>query len=222
MPVDAQGALSEAFNHAKSIEAIMAAVESSAQALSEPGWGKVKSVAEVWADIHSEQAALHLQLDNSDSASDEFEKALGWFPDHNAATVGLCNMLLDYYSQKRPVSQSPAEFSSETTPESKPILATLPTTRSSQADASGHSEPSRSPNESPTLLSRLAARDRAYGLLSMLTKSGRGWDDSDAWFALARVYEVSGQEEKAKEALWWVVELEEGRPVRDWSCAGGF
>lgn len=222
MPVDAQGALSEAFNHAKSIEAIVAAVESSAQALSEPGWGKVKSVAEVWADIHSEQAALHLQLGNADSASEEFEKALGWFPDHNAATVGLCNMLLDYYDQKRPASKSPTEFSSEITPMSKPILATLPTARSSGTDASAHSESSRSPDESPTLLSRLAARDRAYGLLSMLTKSGRGWDDSDAWFALARVYEVSGQEEKAKEALWWVVELEEGRPVRDWSCAGGF
>ncbi|KAI4222462.1 MAG: hypothetical protein L6R36_006126 [Xanthoria steineri] len=222
MPVDAQGALSEAFNHAKSIEAIMAAIDSSAQALSEPGWGNVKSVAEVWADIHSEQAALHLQLGNPDSASDEFEKALGWFPDHNAATVGLCNMLLDYYSQKSTASQSPAEFSSEITPMSKPILATLPTTRSSRTDASAHSERGRSPEESPTLLSRLAARDRAYGLLSMLTKSGRGWDDSDAWFALARVYEVSGQEEKAKEALWWVVELEEGRPVRDWSCAGGF
>ncbi|KAL8756128.1 MAG: hypothetical protein Q9199_003156 [Rusavskia elegans] len=222
MPVDAQGALSEAFKHAKSIEAIVAAIESSAQALSEPGWGKVKSVAEVWADIHSEQAALHLQLGNSDSASEEFEKALGWFPDHNAATIGLCNMLLDYYSQKRPASKSPAQFSSETKPKSKPILATLPTTQSSQTDASRQQRPNRSPEVSPTLLSRLAARDRAYGLLSMLTKSGQGWDDSDAWFALARVYEESGQEEKAKEALWWVVELEEGRPVRHWSCAGGF
>lgn len=217
MPVDGQGALSEAFKHAKSIEAAVAATESSAQALSEPGWGKVRSVAEVWADVHAEQAALHLQLGNAPSASDEFEKALGWFPDHNAATVGLSNMLLDYYSQEqlRGAVEPPAEAS-----EPKPMLASLPTMQPSQTESG--SENDRSLEESTTLLSRLAARDRAYGLLSMLTKSGRGWDDSKAWFALARVYEESGQPEKAKEALWWVVELEEGKPVRDWSCIGGF
>ncbi|KAL8887812.1 MAG: hypothetical protein Q9215_004673 [Flavoplaca cf. flavocitrina] len=222
MPVDAQGALSEAFNHARSIEAIVAGIESSAQALSEPGWSQVKSVAEVWADVHSEQAALHLQLGNSESASEEFEKAVGWFPDHNAATVDLCNMLLDYYCQKTPVSEPAAEFSSIETPKSKALLAKLPTRESAQTDAPKNSKPHRTVEESENLLSRLAARDRAYGLLSMLTKSGRGWDDSDAWFALARAYEESGEEEKAKEALWWVVELEETRPVRDWSCAGGF
>lgn len=222
MPVDAQGALSEAFNHARSIEAIVASIESSAQALSEPGWSQVKSVAEVWADVHSEQAALHLQLGNSESASEEFEKAIGWFPDHNVATVGLCNMLLDYYCQKISVSEPTTGFSTVETPKSKPLLAKLPTKESAQTDARGNQKPHRSIEESPNLLSRLAARDRAYGLLSMLTKSGRGWDDSDAWFTLARAYEESGEEEKAKEALWWVVELEETRPVRDWSCAGGF
>ncbi|KAL8771553.1 MAG: hypothetical protein Q9209_002995 [Squamulea sp. 1 TL-2023] len=218
MLLDAQGALSEAFNHARSIEAAVATIESSAHALSEPGWGKVKSVAEVWADVHAEQAALHLQLSNPDAASEEFEKALGWFPDHNAATVGLSNMLLDYYKQKRLASE-PAESSFES-PKPRPMLASLPTSRSFRIDSSERTD--RSPEEPPTLLSRLAARDRAYGLLSMLTKSGRGWDDSEAWFGLASVYEESGQEERAKEALWWVVELEEGRPVRDWSCAGGF
>jgi cargo-transport protein YPP1 len=69
----------------------------------------------------------------------------------------------------------------------------------------------------------LAARDRAYGLLSSLTKLGTGWDFSEAWLALARAYEERGQVEKAKEALWWCVELEEGRAVRAWSVvnAGG-
>ncbi|KAL8906967.1 MAG: hypothetical protein Q9171_006059 [Xanthocarpia ochracea] len=209
MPVDAQGALSEAFKHAKSIEAAMAAIESSAQALSEPGWGKLKSAAEVWADVHAEQAALQLQLGNPDGASEEFEKALRWFPDHNAATVGLSNMLLDYYSHKRPAFE-PAEFLLEPL-KPKPMLASLPSRPSSQTVYG--QRPDGLPEEPPALLSRLAARDRAYGLLSMLTKSGRGWDDSDAWFAFARVYEESGQEEKAQEALWWVVELEEGRPL---------
>ncbi|KAL8845092.1 MAG: hypothetical protein Q9198_011409, partial [Flavoplaca austrocitrina] len=161
-------------------------------------------------------------LGNSESASEEFEKAVGWFPDHNAATVDLCNMLLDYYCQKTPVSEPAAESSTIETPKSKPLLAKLPTRESAQTDAPKNSKPHRTVEESENLLSRLAARGRAYGLLSMLTKSGRGWDDSDAWFALARAYEESGEEEKAKEALWWVVELEETRPVRDWSCAGGF
>lgn len=70
------------------------------------------------------------------------------------------------------------------------------------------------------LVDRLSARDRAYGLLSGLTKSGPGWNYSEAWFALARAHEESGQPDKAKEALWWCVELEEGRGVREWDCIG--
>jgi cargo-transport protein YPP1 len=70
------------------------------------------------------------------------------------------------------------------------------------------------------LLDRLAARDRAIGLLLGLTKLGTGWDYSDAWYALARAYEEVGQIDKAKEVLWWCVELEEARAVREWSCVG--
>jgi len=74
---------------------------------------------------------------------------------------------------------------------------------------------------STSLLDRLAARDRAYGLLTALTKLGSGWSYSEAWFALARAYEEGGQPDKAREVLWWCVELEEGRGVRDWSVIGG-
>ncbi|KAI1743786.1 hypothetical protein F4680DRAFT_407515 [Xylaria scruposa] len=74
--------------------------------------------------------------------------------------------------------------------------------------------------DSLPLIDRLAARDRAYGLLSGLTKLGQGWNYSDAWFALARAHEESGQIDKAKEALWWCVELEEGTGVRDWHVVG--
>ncbi|EMR70465.1 putative filamentation protein [Eutypa lata UCREL1] len=70
------------------------------------------------------------------------------------------------------------------------------------------------------LVDRLAARDRAYGLLSGLTKLGAGWNRADAWFALARAYEESGQLDRAKEALWWCVELEEGTGARGWECVG--
>ncbi|KAI0526259.1 hypothetical protein F5B22DRAFT_149724 [Xylaria bambusicola] len=70
------------------------------------------------------------------------------------------------------------------------------------------------------IIDRLAARDRAYGLLSGLTKLGKGWNYSDAWFALARAHEESGQPDKAKEALWWCIELEEGMSIREWHCIG--
>jgi cargo-transport protein YPP1 len=70
------------------------------------------------------------------------------------------------------------------------------------------------------LLDRLAARDRAYMLLSGLTKLGTGWNHSEAWFALARAYEESDQPEKAKDALWWCVELEDSMGAREWGCVG--
>lgn len=67
---------------------------------------------------------------------------------------------------------------------------------------------------------RLAARDRAHGLLSGLTKLGSGWNYPEAWLALARAYEESEQVEKARDALWWCVELEDGRGVREWDAVG--
>ncbi|XMA12359.1 hypothetical protein WAI453_005150 [Rhynchosporium graminicola] len=74
---------------------------------------------------------------------------------------------------------------------------------------------------STALLDRLAARDRAYGLLTTLTKLGTGWNNSEAWFALSRAYEEGGQPDKAREVLWWCVDLEESRAIRDWTVAGG-
>lgn len=218
MLVDAQGAVREARRQVQSVEAVVAAAESSDQALSLPGFGDVKSVAEIWADVLAEEANLHVQLGDRIAASDAYEKALDWFPDHNAATVGLSNILLDLYDQQESMSKS---LTSPTLPSKpKPLLASLPTSKvpDNLMDQQGNSKT----DESPALLSRLVARDRAYGLLSMLTKSGRGWDDSEAWSALARVHEQSGQIGKAKEALWWVVELEDTKPLRDWSCIGGF
>lgn len=70
------------------------------------------------------------------------------------------------------------------------------------------------------IIDRLAARDRAHGLLSSLTKLGSAWNNSEAWFALARAHEESGQVDKAREVLWWCVDLEEGTGVREWQCLG--
>jgi tetratricopeptide (TPR) repeat protein len=102
------------------------------------------------------------------------------------------------------------------TPRNADSGTSTPTTNTSNLSPSTSNKES-----SAALIDRLAARDRAYGLLSGLTKLGTGWNYSEAWFALARAYELGGQPEKAREVLWWCVELEEGRAVRGWEEAGG-
>lgn len=109
-----------------------------------------------------------------------------------------------------------------------PTQATPSSTTATESEPKKHHLTSHIPSAenqlSPPELSRLAARDRAFALLSTLTKLGAGWDYSEAWFALARAYEESGQLEKAKEVLWWCVELEDTHPVRKWRSValGGF
>lgn len=104
-----------------------------------------------------------------------------------------------------------------------PKPAPDPKSPTSAAHHDSHLEPPYKAASMP-LVDRLASRDRAYGLLSNLTKLGTGWNYSEAWFALGRAHEESGQLDKAKEVLWWCVELEEGMGVREWVCVntGGY
>lgn len=219
MPSDAQGALSQATTHVTAIEYAAASSQSSAESFSAPAWGGLKSVGELWADVLTEKGRLHLAFGEREAAEEAFERALDWFQDHPGAITGLANMLLDFYSQSsQPASvvyPSTSIYAQSTKP--TPTLATLPTPSSSKP-----SSPSKNSEEDDNLLPRLSARDRAYGLLSTLTKSGQGWDNAEAWFALARAYEESGQLSKAKEALLWVVEIEEKWPVRGWDSLGWF
>ncbi|KAK4106763.1 hypothetical protein N658DRAFT_461660 [Parathielavia hyrcaniae] len=115
---------------------------------------------------------------------------------------------------------------------------TNPNPKPNPAEPNGYPPPPPPPATSPSSLlgpplprphkatslplnDRLAARDRAYALLSGLTKLGSGWNCGEAWFALARAYEESGQVDKARSALWWCVELEDGRGVRGWEVVVG-
>lgn len=209
MPTDAQGALAEATNHVSAIESAVAGAQSSAEALSTPDWGGLKSVAELQADILTEKGRLCLARGEREVAEEVFESALGWHQDHPGAIVSLAGILLDFHSYP---STSPPTDQFPHPQVLDPPLTSLPPSPSTPHPSSS------SPPEDPTLLPRLAARDRAYGLLSSLTKSGRGWDCAEAWFALARACEDSGQVSRAREALWWVVELEEARGVRGWEC----
>lgn len=244
---DAQGAIDEAFKHVKSVESSVAAQVSSARAFDTPGWGGVKSVEQLWADAYAEGGHLCVARGSPHDAMIQYESAISHFPDHPAATVGLATILLDIYAEitsPHPTASGIRRTSdlsaTQTTKEhSKPLLESVkqrPSTTEDDISPSrpGPQQPSaldtstlpdrpKPPSRdcrTPEALDRLAARDRAYGLLSSLTKLGSGWDNSEAWFALARAYEESGQVERAKEVLWWVVELEEKRPIRDWSCMG--
>ncbi len=262
---DSREATDEAAKVAMKIEAMIASVESSARAFSDPGWGGGgKSSDELWADVYCERASLcmtiarareekdgKLDAEGVREAVEYFEQCLMYFADHPGGIVGLSNVLLDYFERKvelakridngknkneelvaQTVPDEPArpkhkrEWSRGTNPTG---LGLSPLDRDmDHAHSSGLlptlQNMSRDDDlkKTPENLNRLAARDRAYGLLSALTKLGSGWDDSEAWFALARAHEAGGEVERAKEILWWCVELEDRRPIRGWACLGGY
>ena len=167
--------------------------------------------------------------------------------DHLEATVGLCNALLDISSTKRlgpfsgftaimhnnvtPVSPVVSSFASSSIKDHPPStlkpsssrLSTLEIPEDNTANArtklDEDSAQSVRSEDGFLGLDQLAARDRAYALLLSLTKLGTGWDSSGAWFTLARAYEESGQMGKAREVLWWCIELEDTVPIRHWRNA---
>ena len=147
-----------------------------------------------------------------------FEKALAHFSDHPTAIIGLSELLLDMFEQKMPAEPTETSTVSPFAADSF-RLSQLRITGDEAKSPSNLPPPATAP-DSPEALNRLAARDRAYHLLSTLTKLDSGWDSSEAWFVLARAYEMSGQLEKAKDSLWWCVELEATRPIRHWRCVG--
>lgn len=152
-------------------------------------------------------------------ARNDFERALLHFPDHPAGIVGLASILLDIYSEVIPLE--PGHRTEFSTPSPSP--ASITEQNGNESTKTRHlasHTPSVENQLSPPLLNRLAARDRAFGLLSTLTKLGSGWDYSEAWYALARAYEESGQIDKTKEVLWWCVELEDTHPIRAWKNVG--
>jgi len=55
--------------------------------------------------------------------------------------------------------------------------------------------------------------EMAEGALETTTRS-LGWDCAEAWFYLGKVFEASNQLSKAKECLWYALDLESTRPVR--------
>ncbi|THV90219.1 hypothetical protein D6D27_05985 [Aureobasidium pullulans] len=196
---DAEGAIDEAHKLAERFQHAVAKEDSSARAFDERGWGGGRSVNRLWADVWAERGALAAAKNYPHDALAAYEKSLSHYPDHPAAIVGISTILLDIYAQK-----IPAEVPLPNSIVKSPLPATNPKVLPTD------------PTPSVEVQTRLAARDRAYFLLTSLTKSGEGWDDSEAWSLLARAHEESGQMERAREALWFLVELEDGRPLRPW------
>jgi len=171
-----------------------------------------------------EQSAMH------DSLA-AFEQSLSHFPDHPTAVVGLSNILLDIYEGTLSAESGKSSLPGVVghSPISQPVPTVTSTSAQQPVELQQPARPShleqqqtgRQIDPTPADLNLLAARDRAYMLLSTLTKLGEGWDNADAWFVLARAYELSGQLDKSRECLWWVVQLEDTRPIRHWRCVRG-
>lgn len=229
---DAREACEEAAKQVARVQTVTAVYESSARAFSNRGWNACKSSEELWADVYAEQGMLCQAQSKPHQAIKRFENALQRQADHPTATIGLANLLLDIWDQTMPLESSIAEvdlhFSrhSLVTETSDPKSAKAVSMdelkkKSESAKTPQPTEPSTSAHDvDPKHLHRLAARDRAYGLLSALTKVGSSWDNSEAWYALSRAYEAGEQVEKLKDVLWWCIELEDRRPIRHWSNIG--
>ncbi|KAJ5518010.1 Tetratricopeptide-like helical [Penicillium expansum] len=228
---DAREACEEASKQAARVEALVASHESSARSFSKRGWGASKSSEELWADVYAEQGLLSQARSSPHQAIRHFEEALLRYQDHPTATIGLANLLLDIWDQKLTPEPSNADVDlnasrlsllSETPkPQSAKAISTDDLKISSEIKNAGPEDaPLSAQDVEPKQLHRLAARDRAYGLLSALTKLGSSWDNSEAWYALSRAYEAGEQVEKLKEVLWWCIELEDRRPIRHWSNIG--
>ena len=228
---DAREACEEAWKQTSRAETLAASFESSARSFSSRGWTAAKSLEELWADVLAEQGLLAQAQSNPHQAIKHFEDALMRHADNPTATIGLANLLLDVWDQTLPPEPSNADVDLDVSH----ISLLSKTTKPKQAKAVSAdefkvpdvsekpkpTEASSSPHDvDPRHLHRLAARDRAYGLLSSLTKLGSSWDNSDAWYALSRAYEAGEQVDKLKEVLWWCIELEDRRPIRHWSNLG--
>ncbi|TGO10513.1 hypothetical protein BTUL_0133g00200 [Botrytis tulipae] len=239
---DAKGAIEEAHKLVHSLEMDIINDPTGLASFDQSGWGGGKSVSELWGDVFSERGYLSVDQSSPYTALENFETALTHFADHPAAIVGLSEILLDIYTEDllplptMPAlvlptlsASTPSASTLNTLTQSQPHQPTLPFPTSGPLGLPLPTPPNRdmlaaSKTNKADKLDRLAARDRAYGLLSGLTKLGSGWNFSEAWYSLARAYELGGQKDKAREVLWWCVELEEGRGLRSWDVisSGGY
>ncbi|KAK3717835.1 hypothetical protein LTR37_005606 [Vermiconidia calcicola] len=227
---DAGAAVNEAVKLVESFEVEFGAEQVTARRLFHKGWAGGKSVDDLWADVWAAKGDLASARTLPFQAIEAYEQSLAHYPDHVDGTIGLSNILMDIFEEKIPAEEPRPRLQSTSStsgsaPSNIPSLPALASDSSTTSQAPNASKPKLiHQGPTPAELNRLAARDRAYMLLSSLTHLGKGWDNSEVWYTLARAHELSKQIGKAKQELWWVVELEENKPIRPWSevSAGGF
>lgn len=238
---DARESCEEASKAATRIESLVASSDPSARALAEASWGGGgKSSDQVWADIYCTKAELLYTIvqrraeegvpatsESIREVVEQYEHCLMYEPNHAHGIIGLSNILLDYYDRKVDLSKKVDDGKSlDIRPASRSgreedlLGSTTPSQERLHDPFSVETAPSEDLKKTPENLNRIAARDRAYGLLNTLSKLGKGWDSSETWFALARAHELGGEIDKAKNILWWCIELEDTRPIRHWSNLG--
>lgn len=143
------------------------------------------------ADVCVERGLLALEAGDRRAAIELFETALATDVNHPGAVVALSQILLDIVPSSSSPVPPPQKIASD-----RPKLPTqLQTKEENEADF-------------------MIRQNRALGLLRACTNSPRGWDCSEAWYALADVLEKQGDVDDAKRALWKVVGLEDARGVR--------
>lgn len=145
---------------------------------------------------------MAVEEQKKDLAIEYFNAAITLDVNHSLAIVGLAQVLLDIPTNSAP-SSAPVPANNSTDLVTVSSLAATPMS-------------SNSITEGESAFTSLAATSRTLGLLEHLTSSNYGWDISEAWFALARAYELGGETGRARRALWRCVELEDARAVRAW------
>ncbi|KAH3688668.1 hypothetical protein WICPIJ_000359 [Wickerhamomyces pijperi] len=65
---------------------------------------------------------------------------------------------------------------------------------------------------------QLAALARAKLILEESSKTFKGFHTSEIWLLLSQIYEKFGDKKRLQKSLWRAIQLEESRPVRDFSC----
>ncbi|KAF2158160.1 hypothetical protein K461DRAFT_274407 [Myriangium duriaei CBS 260.36] len=215
---DASAAVDEAHKLVEQLQTeIAAAGESSGRAWLYRGWGLGKSISRLMGDVWAQRGHIALTTSTSFKALAYFERSVVWYPEHPLATPALAKIMFDMHDRVTPL-EPPGEDELLSAPASNPAqdatpLSTVP------VEAANIIPSSTAPT--PEELNRLACRDRGHMLLNSATKLGESWDDPEAWFQLARARESAGSLESAAGCYWWVVELEDSKPVRHWRCVGG-
>lgn len=231
---EAREACNEATEQAARLQSLYAAANASAQGLADPGWGLSKSADDLWADVSAERGQLAQAEGLLRDALRSYEESVQYNPTHLVGTIGLCNLLLDIYDEKFPVDDDEDGEEQGVRPSSSSSVNNNNNKKKERGVSNDKGlkdrpsikvpEPYRkeypTDEPSPKLTNRLAARDRASMLLSMLTKTGHAWDSSEAWYLLSRANEQTGDIGKTRDLLWWCIELEDKKPIRHWSSLG--